>query len=122
MTLPCRLGGVVLVAGGSICGSHVSPNYNSRTDFETPLLLLCGGKDEQYPPAMAVKTERQFIAKYGISLINKYVSPSKRHGMVQSRHEMLPIMQFFSKYLYLRNIALESQSDVIEIRTQSRKK
>lgn len=40
---------------------------------------------------------------------------NKGHQMISSQDEMKDIFQFLSQFLYLRNLALENQADVIEI-------
>ncbi|TMW58038.1 hypothetical protein Poli38472_013512 [Pythium oligandrum] len=120
MTRSCRLGGVVLIAGGAIQGPHLSRDgYSEPSEHETPVLLISGSRDDQYPPSMVHLSEQHFTHKYKKRLWTRHTMP-KRHEMIASRDEMQHVMMFFSEHLYLRNIALEERSDLIEITPQRR--
>ncbi|KAF1318384.1 putative hydrolase, partial [Globisporangium splendens] len=119
MTLPAsvRLGGVVLVAGGCIIGPH-STEYAASLDAETPVLGMWGSNDPVYPTALALQTEQLFAERYpkAKTLFTKYIASNKSHEMIRTRDEMLQVMTFFSSHLYLKNMALEARSDLIEIK------
>uniref|UniRef100_K3WYG2 Phospholipase/carboxylesterase/thioesterase domain-containing protein n=1 Tax=Globisporangium ultimum (strain ATCC 200006 / CBS 805.95 / DAOM BR144) TaxID=431595 RepID=K3WYG2_GLOUD len=117
MTLPAsiRLGGVVLVAGGYIVGPH-SADYAAPSDAETPVLGVWGSNDAVYPTSLTLHTEKLFVKRYAKALFTKYIARNKSHEMIRTRDEMLQIMTFFSTHLYLKNMALEARSDLIEIK------
>lgn len=120
-TLPWRLGGVVLVAGGIITGPHQTPYASQSSDHETPALLIGGSHDQVFPPALAATSEHVYNARFkGKPLLTRHTVPHKTHDMVRSEGEMRVIMEFFSRHLFLRDVALEHRSDLIEI-TASRR-
>ncbi|CAI5723734.1 hypothetical protein KXD40_000704 [Peronospora effusa] len=123
MTLPrdVRLGGMVLVSGGAIAGPHLSSSSSQGGAAATPMLQVTGAADDVYPAALAEQSRREFKRRYSqeaaIKLFTSLVRPGKGHAMIDSREDMQQVMSFFSKHLYLRNIALENRSDVIELQT-----
>ena len=123
MTLPCdvRLGGIVLVSGGAIAGSHSTCSDAQGSAVATPMLQITGAADSIYPAALAQRSCREFECKHShaaaVELFTSLVRPRKGHAMIDSQEDMRHVMLFFSKHLYLRNISLENRSDVVEIQT-----
>ncbi|RLN91307.1 hypothetical protein BBJ28_00013264 [Nothophytophthora sp. Chile5] len=122
MTLPrdVRLGGVILVAGGAIVGPHSSLNDSEAGDaVVTPMLQITGALDDVYPKALAERSRRAFRRRHRkkteAELFTSVIRPRKAHAMIDSREDMQHAMRFLSEHLYLRNVELESRSDVIEL-------
>ncbi|CAI5730227.1 unnamed protein product [Hyaloperonospora brassicae] len=124
MTLPrdVRLGGVVLAAGGAVAGSHSSSCSDPRGGaVATPMLQVTGDADNVYPVPLTQRSRRDFARRHSetaaAELFTSVVRPHKGHAMIDAQEDMRHVMRFFSKHLYLRNIALENCSDVVEIQT-----
>ncbi|DAZ92922.1 TPA: hypothetical protein N0F65_001091 [Lagenidium giganteum] len=116
MTLPERLGGVVLIAGGLVRGPHVTAYKPTKPPRELPCVMICGGADSVFSSALAMESEAAFCSSNKRDLFARHVIRGKDHGMIASRDEMQHVMAFFSRHLYLRNVELERRSDIIEIR------
>ncbi|TYZ51088.1 hypothetical protein PybrP1_009549 [[Pythium] brassicae (nom. inval.)] len=114
-----RLGGVVLIAGGLVAGPHAATYAHREPDAaETPVLLVRGGRDDVYPAALSAQTDELFkraFRKKASALVATVVVRNKRHEMIASADEMRQLMTFFSQTLYLKNMALEKRSDIVEI-------
>ncbi|KAI8913174.1 Alpha/Beta hydrolase protein [Entophlyctis helioformis] len=119
---PLNLGGVVSVSGwldersyenGSLGDGERTVGGRGRTH----LLVTQGPKDEGMDIVTRMprckKVLRRLVASdehLSVVLVN-----GKGLAMPQSKEEMTAIMSFFSKHLYLRNLALEAMSDVYEV-------
>lgn len=101
-----------------MAGPHTVEYTQTQSDAETPVLLISGERDKMYPATLSARTEQLFKRRFrkASSLFTAFVARSKGHEMVgSSRDEMLQVMTFFSKTLYLKNIELEKRSDIVEI-------
>uniref|UniRef100_A0AAV1THE0 Peptidase S9 prolyl oligopeptidase catalytic domain-containing protein n=1 Tax=Peronospora matthiolae TaxID=2874970 RepID=A0AAV1THE0_9STRA len=123
MTLPrdVRLGGIVLVSGGAIAGSHSACSAAQGGAVATPMLQITGAADSIYPAVLARRSWREFECRHShaaaVELFTSVVRPRKGHAMIDSQEDMRHVMRFFSKHLYMRHIALENRSDIVEIQT-----
>ena len=77
---------------------------------DVPIFLSLGSKDEQFKEA-----KEKFLWLKTTCNQLEMKEYNKGHQMISSQDEMKDIFQFLSQFLYLRNLALENQADVIEI-------
>lgn len=117
--LSVRLGGVVLIAGGLVAGPHTVEYAHRQSDAETPVLAITGGQDDVYPAPLSTRTKQLFQHTFPkattLSLFTTLVVRDKGHEMIASADEMRALMAFFAQTLYLKNMALEQRSDIVEI-------
>ncbi|KAJ3190428.1 hypothetical protein HDU85_000724 [Gaertneriomyces sp. JEL0708] len=111
-SLPAPLGGVVSISGwvdSSFCeASALGAMAN------TQVLVTQGERDEVLEKVW--KTKRAFLASLLHNSLTVHPIRDKGHSMPSSAVEMRYIMEFFGKNLKLRNVALESMSDVYEVK------
>ncbi|KAJ0402254.1 hypothetical protein P43SY_008246 [Pythium insidiosum] len=118
LTLRQRLGGVVLVGGGAVRGPHEAEL--PAVVPETPALQLCVDTPE-YPRAMGAYTEQQLLSRRprgAAPLFTRAALSDPRAARLSSAQDTRRVMAFFAAHLFLRDVALEQRSDVIELSTQ----
>jgi predicted esterase len=123
MTTREPLGGVVLVAGGVLAGSHTASYTFKQHGGEaeaTPMLLIAGAEDDEYPQSLVRESRRQFAAAFpsNAGAFECEVIPDKGHAMVSSPREMRVVMAFLAKRLHLSDTSsqgLEQRDDIIEL-------
>ena len=110
------LGGIVCVAGGFRGGNNSFKDEakDGRTACRfTPILIVCGSKDASFSVENARTAEKMYDllmqGKRDDCEVKLVIVRGKKHGMIQSRDEMEPVMEFFSKHLRRRMIGLEDQ-------------
>jgi predicted esterase len=91
-----------------------SVQKHQKKKKETPSLMIYGTLDDVYPMMLAHKTYESFQALHGNG-ITFFQTFDKPHRMISGRQEMYQVMKFFANHLYLKNLALENQPDIIEI-------
>lgn len=123
MTTREPLGGVVLVAGGVLAGPHTASYTSAQRGSEaeaTPMLLLAGAEDDEYPQSLVRESRRQFAAAFPshTGAFECEVVPNKGHAMIRSPREMRVVMAFLAKRLHLSDSSsqgLEQRDDIIEL-------
>jgi predicted esterase len=104
-----RIGAVIAISD-SVLDEYTRSTESHRNDV--PILITHGTKDERLP----LKTAKsKFLWLKNICNKAEWKEYNKGHQMISSPEEMRDLLKFLSEYLHLRNIALENQSDVIEI-------
>lgn len=103
-----EIGGVV-----SVSGWLEKDAYDEIGSSNSPILITQGTSD-QFINMQGVQQKLGYLKS-----ISKHVNyipvPGKGHGLPRDKLEMKEIMTFFSKHLWLRNLALEGMADVHEI-------
>ncbi|CAK4152375.1 unnamed protein product [Aphanomyces euteiches] len=116
---PSRLGGAItlsaravfhrrLVGIVSISGALFDTSTTVDTQ-KTPVLILHSVNDPLIPQAMFAKTKRTLGENVTTKSMPYY--PIR----LSNKEEMSAVMKFFDETLYLRNLALEAQADVVEM-------
>ncbi|OQR91239.1 hypothetical protein ACHHYP_04855 [Achlya hypogyna] len=101
-----RLGGVV-----SVSGAFLSAPNGQRA---TPALLLQARDDSLVPTADAAQTATWAAQALGKVSARTFDGPGPL--ALNARERMAPVMEFLADTLHLRNLALEQQADLIEIK------
>ncbi|KAH9089184.1 hypothetical protein Ae201684P_001390 [Aphanomyces euteiches] len=100
---PSRLGGIVSISGALF---DTSTTVDTQ---KTPVLILHSVNDPLIPQAMFAKTKRTLGENVTTKSMPYY--PIR----LSNKEEMSAVMKFFDETLYLRNLALEAQADVVEM-------
>ncbi|CAK4687034.1 unnamed protein product [Aphanomyces euteiches] len=100
---PSRLGGIVSISGALF---DTSTTVDTQ---KTPVLILHSVNDPFIPQAMFAKTKRTLGENVTTKSMPYY--PIR----LSNKEEMSAVMKFFDETLYLRNLALEAQADVVEM-------
>jgi hypothetical protein len=111
-------------------------NSSGSCSGATPVLLLCGERDAEVPPARmqrtaavcaralnssmsnsdAASTADASIAAAGLEVV---VLPNRGQGMLSGASEVRPVMVFLARHLARRLVALEEAADVLELSTSA---
>ncbi|EQC28228.1 hypothetical protein SDRG_14052 [Saprolegnia diclina VS20] len=107
-TFPERLGGVVSLSGGLL--SPPLPAFKQHT----PVVLLHSKND----PLVSASAWAACHAgcQSALGRVETHVFDVPGPLSLATREEMHPVMAFFAESLYLRNLALEQQADIIEVK------
>uniref|UniRef100_A0A6U3UIX6 MYND-type domain-containing protein n=1 Tax=Ditylum brightwellii TaxID=49249 RepID=A0A6U3UIX6_9STRA len=106
------LGGAICVAGGIQHESKTS-TYCTTPKPLTPILIMTGAQDEIYPPGAAIQSSKLYNNNNNTSSSKKnnvvtiYNQPNKRHEMICKKEEVQAMMEFLSKLLVRRFVAME---------------
>eukprot|EP00033_Pygsuia_biforma_P005218 GCRY01005737.1.p1 GENE.GCRY01005737.1~~GCRY01005737.1.p1 ORF type:complete len:256 (-),score=23.56 GCRY01005737.1:23-790(-) len=115
--------------GGCICISDTIldertielARKSTKVAHQTPVLVIHGKKDTTVPIKRAQKkVELLKNVLPAPSLVDFALIDAKGHEMVSSKIEAKLLMTFFSKHLYLRNLALERDPDIVEVKACER--
>ncbi|KAI9142354.1 Alpha/Beta hydrolase protein [Paraphysoderma sedebokerense] len=104
------IGGIVSI-GGVILERKEEIKVNEDTKF----LMVYGEDDDVIDPDEEIEKISKLKKKFQLS-IETVTLKNKNHGMPNNKTQWTPIMTFFGKNLKLRNLALESMSDVMELK------
>lgn len=107
--LPGRFGGVVAVASSMLSEQIIGP----ERCCQTPILVTHGQNDDR----VSLKTAQLHanrLRNRGVDVIFKVYS-RKRHEFISSPEEARDVFQFFSSHLYLRNLGLENNPDIVPV-------
>ena len=103
------LGGAICIGGGikseSLPGSLAVINRGDEQFQFTDVLIITGSRDIFYPQEDALKTKSCY--DYDGSKVQLHVQQGKGHTMIESREEMLVVMEFLSKRLVRRMRSME---------------
>lgn len=103
------LGGAICIGGGikseSLPGSLAVINRGDEQFQFTDVLIITGTRDIFYPQEDALKTKSCY--DYDGSKVQLHVQQGKGHAMIESREEMLVVMEFLSKRLVRRMRSME---------------
>jgi dienelactone hydrolase len=106
----------------------------------TPVLLLCGERDAEVPPARMQRTAAVCARALDSSMsssnagtttaaaadaataatgVEVVVLPNRGQGMLSGASEVRPVMAFLARHLARRLVALEKAADVVELSTSA---
>eukprot|EP01027_Heterolobosea_sp_BB2_P011399 GEZU01016585.1.p1 GENE.GEZU01016585.1~~GEZU01016585.1.p1 ORF type:complete len:328 (+),score=103.22 GEZU01016585.1:561-1544(+) len=134
-----RFGGVIAISPSCldpILKYHTTAAATTTTaaTTATPILITHGTKDSKVSikkvqaewlpkikqllqlPAQQQQKQHGLLEAEDEAVIQFHAIAGKDHAAIASREEVEHVMRFLSNRLYLRNIALESMEDVVEIK------
>ncbi|KAJ1341851.1 hypothetical protein BSLG_003505 [Batrachochytrium salamandrivorans] len=120
---PLKLGGVISISGWINPDMYDDEKASTRgvplLASYTSVLVTQGERDEGFDLA-ELSSKKSTMRRYVVNDDQLEVSlvAGKGHSMPQSQEEMRIIIAFLANRLWLRNLALEAMSDVVEITTQ----
>ncbi|KAH6562491.1 hypothetical protein BASA60_011116 [Batrachochytrium salamandrivorans] len=116
--------GGVMALDAALMGHQVSlklerPVGKQDSPLKLGVLVTQGERDEGFDLA-ELSSKKSTMRRYVVNDDQLEVSlvAGKGHSMPQSQEEMRIIIAFLANRLWLRNLALEAMSDVVEITTQ----
>jgi len=119
------LGAVISISGGLLpefmeshedCEALRNNASLTTKNHELPIHVSHGTQDDQVPIAVARKNFDFLRSAVGSKENMIWKEYPKQHCMIASQQETKDIMAFFSAHLHLRNVALESRDDIVEVK------
>ena len=115
-----RLGGVAAVHAAFLPEilrdpSLVRARFPPDAAAPTPLVLLCGERDDVVPPRDVRETARIATERHPGCAADVWETPGKRHGMIASEAETRRLMAFWGMTLARWTEASDLGEDVVEI-------
>lgn len=115
-----RLGGVAAVHAAFLPEilrdpSLVRARFPPDAAAPTPLVLLCGERDDVVPPGDVRETARIARERHPGCAADVWETPGKRHGMIASEAETRRLMAFWGMTLARWTEASDLGEDVVEI-------
>ena len=115
-----RLGGVAAVHAAFLPEilrdpSLVRARFPPDAAAPTPLVLLCGERDDVVPPRDVRETARIARERHPGCAADVWETPGKRHGMIASEAETRRLMAFWGMTLARCTEASDLGEDVVEI-------
>jgi predicted esterase len=101
------LGGAVCVRGGD-CLSLIpkainkTSGSNDKASQASPIILVVGGKDADFPPSLAKTIQSEYMHECGSGneqLVKIHVQPNKAQCMISSEEEYTAVMEFIAPKL-----------------------
>eukprot|EP01119_Soliformovum_irregulare_P013521 TRINITY_DN3607_c0_g1_i1.p1 TRINITY_DN3607_c0_g1~~TRINITY_DN3607_c0_g1_i1.p1 ORF type:complete len:185 (+),score=50.26 TRINITY_DN3607_c0_g1_i1:397-951(+) len=111
-----RLGGIIAISGGLLDEYIKSGEEFSDTGKTSSILVTHGTRDDRIPLTSARTNFESLKDRMTKPDQVQFVEFSKGHQMISSQPEMKQILEFLSTKLRLRDITLESRSDVFEVK------
>lgn len=86
--------------GGGICiGGGSARPVKEFTSKGTPILLLCGKKDDSFPESRANEAKEYYERACGDAMVQLHAQPNKGQAMISSAAEMKVVMTFLAPRL-----------------------
>ena len=112
------LGGAICVAGGCCMQKKVGYNEETRNKVNgkpTPILVIAGSQDEKYPLSQLVEDTDAYNAlssKSNENYAEQFTMEGKGHGMINSQAETRVVLEFCSKFMVRRMVAMEGFCEI----------
>mmetsp|Transcript_21469 Transcript_21469/g.52599 ORF Transcript_21469/g.52599 Transcript_21469/m.52599 type:complete len:366 (+) Transcript_21469:2-1099(+) len=122
-----RLGGVVGLSSSILEEELLSDDKKGDVKLSsvvetTPMLITHGLKDDRILVSNARKNFqhlKKLLRSLGLSKVNEFVNfkeyKNKGHAMISSNEEAKDMHTFFDRYMFIRNLALENDPDIIDL-------
>ena len=115
-----RLGGVAVVHAAFLPEilrdpSRIRERFPPDPAAPTPMVLLCGERDDVVPPRDVRETRRVARERNPGCAADVWEAPGKRHAMIASEAETRRLMAFWGMTLARRTEASDLGEDVVEI-------